>query len=221
MRTDESDQRHPGTLWVRNLEWPAPENAAPRVSATFRCVGAADIELLNQVMQLADPATIKQRLAAGKRCYVAQVEDALAAYGWVSWNEEDIGEIGLRLHLMMGEAYIWDCATAIPYRRLRLYTALLAHITEQLRAEGLCRVWIGADADNRASQNGMALAGFQPVVDLIVTRVIGLRQFWVRGRPGAPESVVDDARRALLGDRDQAWLAALKMIKSAAPRERI
>ncbi len=214
MRADEPDPRHPGTLWVRNLDWPVPENASPRVSATFRCIGPTDIERLALAMQLDDPATIKQRLAAGKRCYVAQVEDALAAYGWVSWNEEEIGEIGLRIHLMPGEAYIWDCATAPSYRRLRLYTALLTFIVEQLRAEGLCRVWIGADADNTASQNGMALAGFQPVADLVVTRVIGMRQFWVRSRPGVPEHVVDDARRALLGDRDRVWLAALSTIKS-------
>ena len=87
MHAGKSDPRHPGTLWVRNLDWPAPENRSPRVPATIRCIGPADIEPLARVMQLADPATIKQRLAAGKRCYVAQVGDALAAYGWVSWNE--------------------------------------------------------------------------------------------------------------------------------------
>ncbi len=209
-----SDPRRPGTLWVRNLDWPLPENTAPRVPAAFRCVEPAEIESLAQVMRLDDSTTIHQRLASGKRCYVAQVEGALAAYGWVSFNEEEIGEIGLHIHLMPGEAYIWDCATAPAYRRLRLYTALLVHIADQLRAEGLCRVWIGADADNVASQNGMALAGFRPVADLVVTRVIAMRQFWVRGRAGVPEPVVSDARRALLGDRDQAWLAALPLLKS-------
>ncbi len=209
MRAAEPDPRHPGTLWVRNLDWPAPQNTSPRVPATFRCLGPEAIESLTQAMRLDHPAVIQQRLASGRRCYGAQVEGSLAAYGWVSWNEEDIGEIGLRLHLMPGEAYIWDCATTPPYRRLRLYTALLVHIAEQLRAEGLCRVWIGADADNAASQNGIALAGFLPVADLVVTRMIGIRQFWVRGRAGAPETVVSDARRALLGDRDRAWLAAL------------
>jgi GNAT superfamily N-acetyltransferase len=218
MDTAESDPRQPGTLWVRNLDWPAPENITPRVPATFRCLGPEEIVSLAEAMRLERPATIGQRLAAGKRCYVAQVEGALAAYGWVSWNEEEIGEIGLRIHLMPGEAYIWDCATALSYRRLRLYTTLLIHIAEQLRAEGLCRVWIGVDVDNTASQNGIALAGFQPVADLVVTRVIGMRQFWVRSRPGVPEYVADDARHALLGDRDRAWLAALSALKSAAPR---
>ncbi len=210
----ESDPRHPGTLWVRNLDWSVPENAAPRVPAVLRCLGLEEVESLARAMRLDQPATIQQRLAAGKRCYVAVVEGTLAAYGWVSWHEEDIGEIGMRIHLMPGEAYIWDCATVPSYRRHRLYTALLVHIAGQLRAEGLCRVWIGADANNTASQNGMALAGFRPVADLVVTRVIALRRFWVRGRAGVPESVVNDARRALLGDRDRAWLAALSTIKS-------
>ncbi len=213
MRSSESDSRHPGTLWVRNLDWPVPENVAPRVPVAFRCVDPGEIESLAHIMRPADPAMIQQRFAAGKRCYVAQVADTLAAYGWVSWEEEDIGEIGLRLHLMPGEAYIWDCATLPAYRRLRLYTNLLIHISEQLRAEGLCRIWIGVDADNTASQNGIALAGFQPVADLVVTRVIAVRQFWVRGRPGVPEYVVDDARRALLGNRDRAWLAALDVVR--------
>lgn len=213
MRASESDPRQPGTLWVCNLDWPVPDDVAPRVPANFRQLCPEEIEALAYLMQPTDPAVIQQRLAAGKRCYVAQVGDALAAYGWISWHEEEIGEIGLRLHLMPGEAYIWDCATAPAYRRLRLYTALLIHIVKQLRTEGLCRVWIGADADNTASQNGMALAGFQPVADLVVTRVIGLRQFWVRGRAAAPDDVVNDARRALLGDRDQAWLAALDAVR--------
>jgi ribosomal protein S18 acetylase RimI-like enzyme len=214
MNAAEPDLQRPGTLWVRNLDWPAPENAAPRVPVDFSCLDPEAIGTFAEALRLDQPALLQQRLTAGKRCYAARVEGVLAAYGWVSWQEEDIGEIGLRLHLMPGEAYIWDCATAPSHRRLRVYTALLAHITEQLRAEGLCRVWIGADADNSASQHGMALAGFQPVADLVVTRVIGLRRFWVRGRPGVPEVVVDDARRALVGDRDRTWMAALATIKS-------
>jgi ribosomal protein S18 acetylase RimI-like enzyme len=119
---------------------------------------------------------------------------------------------------MPGEAYIWDCATAPSYRRLRLYTTLLIYIAEQLHAEGLCRVWIGVDVDNTASQNGIALAGFQPVADLVVTRVIGLRQFWVRSRPSVPEHVADDARHAY-------WAIAIEpgwpRYRRSSPRRRV
>ena len=218
MPPSEVDARGPGTLWVRNLDWPLPGNIKPRVPAIFRGIGPEEIESLAQVMRLDDPAMIEQRFAAGKRCYVAQVDGALATYGWVSFEEEEIGEIRLRIHLMPGEAYIWDCATAPPYRRLRLYTTLLLHMVDQLRAEGLCRVWIGTDGDNVASQQGIALAGFRPVADLVVARVIGIRRFWVRGRDGVPETIVSDARRSLLGDRDQAWLAALSAVQQDMAR---
>jgi GNAT superfamily N-acetyltransferase len=201
--------RRPGTLWVRNLDWPSSENVVPRVSTTFKRAGVTEIERLARIMGFDGSVAIEQRFASGKRCYVAQVENELAAYGWVSFGEEEIGEINLHIHLMPGEAYIWDCGTAPAYRRLRLYSALLVQIASQLRAEGLCRVWIGANADNIASQQGIALAGFRPVADLVVTRVLAMRLFWVRGREGVPEPVVSDARRALLGNRDRAWLAAL------------
>jgi hypothetical protein len=46
MDTAESDPRQPGTLWVRNLAWPAPENITPRVPATFRCLGPEEIASL-------------------------------------------------------------------------------------------------------------------------------------------------------------------------------
>jgi GNAT superfamily N-acetyltransferase len=214
MPTTGFDSRRPGTLWVRNLDWPLPDNIVPRVPATFRCISPDEIDSLAQVMRLDNPALIQQRFALGKRCYVAQVEGEFAAYGWVSFNEEEIGEIRLQIHLMQGEAYIWDCGTVPAYRRLRLYSALLLHIADQLRAEGLCRAWIGADGDNVASQQGMTLAGFRPVADLVVARVLAMRMFWVRGRAGVPEAVVTDARRALLGNRDQAWLAALSRVRA-------
>ena len=217
MRTSEIDSRRPGTLWVRNLDWPLPEKIAPRVEATFRRSGSDEIEALARLMGAADPATIQQRFASARRCYVAQVDRALAAYGWVSFEQEEIGELRLHIHLMPGEAYLWDCGTAPAYRRLRLYTTLLLHMVDQLRAEGLCRVWIGVDGDNVASQQGIALAGFRPVADLVVARVVAMRQFWVRGRVGVPEYVVSDARRALLGNRDRAWLTAL----SSAPPDAV
>ncbi len=209
MIPSEIDPRRPGTLWVRNLDWPLPENIAPRVPAVFRRSSPDELESLVQVMHAENPTIIRQRFASGRRCYVAQVDRELAAFGWVSFDEEEIGEMRLRIHLMPGEAYIWDCGTAAAYRRLRLYSALLVAIGDQLRAEGLCRVWIGADWDNVPSQRGIALAGFQPVADLVVTRVVAMRLVWVRGRAGVPEAVVSDARRALLGNRDQAWVAAL------------
>jgi GNAT superfamily N-acetyltransferase len=198
-----SEPRCYGTLWVQNLDWPAPDGIAPLIQSTFVRVGPEATPALARAMGLDDPLEVRQRIASSRRCYGAVVENNLAAYGWVTFDEEHIGEMGLRIRLVPGEAYIWDCATALPYRRRGLYTALLAHIVAELRAEALCRVWIGADGDNVASQRGIARAGFRPAVDLLATRAVATRPFWVRGRPGVPKQVVTDARLALIGDRSR------------------
>src|SRR5215831_11774899 len=203
-----------GTLWVLNLNEPSLDGPAPRVTATFQRAGPEVVPSLAQAMGLEDLAEVLQRFAAGKRCYIGNVEGVLATYGWVTFDEEWIGELHLRIRLAAGEAYIWDCATLPAYRGLRLYPSLLGFMVNELRAEGLQRIWIGADADNLPSQKGMVLAGFHPVVDMVLDRALALRMTWVRGRPGVPEKLVEDARRALLGERYEAWRTALSTVSS-------
>ena len=205
--TSEIGSQHLGILWVLNPGVSSLVSVTPGVAATFQRAGAEAAPSLAQAMGLDDPGVVLQRFANGKRCYAGRVEDKLVTYGWVTFDEEGIGEIGLRIRLQAGEAYIWDCATLPAYRGQRLYPALLAHMLSELQNEGLRRVWLGTDADNLPSQSGVALVGFQPVVDVIMTRVLAMRRPWVRGRPGVPEQLVMDARRALLGDRDWAWRA--------------
>jgi len=129
----------------------------------------------------------------------------------VTFDEEVIGELGLRIRLAPGEAYIWDCATLPGYRGLRLYPALLGYIIDDLRAGAIRRIWIGADADNLPSQKGIVLSGFQPIADMVLGRVLAMRKLWIRGHAGAPEQLVEDARRALLGERHAVWLTALSL----------
>ncbi len=195
----QTNPRHVGTLWLLDLGECLPMPLAARVAATFRRVGAEAALSLAQAMGLDTEAAVLSRFRAGRRCYAASVEGALAAYGWVSFKEEGIGEIGLRIHLALGEAYIWDCATLPAYRGQRLYPALLAYIIRELYNEGLHRIWIGADTGNLASQKGMALVGFRPILDVFTADTSDGGHLWVRGHPGAPESLVMDARSALLG----------------------
>jgi GNAT superfamily N-acetyltransferase len=206
--------QHLGTLWMLNLEEPALVGPVPRVEVNFQRAGPEAAPLLAHAMGLDDPAEVLQRFATGRRCYIGHVEDVLATYGWVSFDEESIGELRLRVRLAPGEAYIWDCATLPVYRGRRLYPALLGYIVNDLRAEGLRRIWIGADADNLPSQTGMVLCGFQPIADVVLDRALTMRMSWVRGRPGIPERLVEDARRALLGERHEAWVNALSLASS-------
>jgi ribosomal protein S18 acetylase RimI-like enzyme len=207
--------QHLGTLWVLDLNEPALEGPMPRKGVTFMRVGSEAAPSLARAMELDSLEEVLKRIAAGKRCYIGHVEDVIATYGWVTFDEEFIGELRLRIHLEPGEAYIWDCTTLPEYRGLRLYAALLWHIIHELRAQGLRRIWIGADADNLPSQVGIRLCGFHPIADFVLDYALALYTSWVRGHAGAPEQLVEDARRALLGGRHKAWLAALSSASKA------
>jgi RimJ/RimL family protein N-acetyltransferase len=184
-----------GTFWALDLAQPLPVAPAPRLPVTFLRLGLEDTGELARAMRCDDAAIVRQRFDAGKHCYGGKIENEIATYGWVTFDQETIGELGMTIHLAPGGAYIWDCATLPAYRGQSLYTALLASITRFLRAKGLRRAWIGADADNLPSQAGMMRAGFLPVADMLrspETPVLSLR-----GRPEAAEQLVHDIRAAL------------------------
>ena len=208
MVSGENDPRRHGTIWMLNLD-EEPCTVIPRVRADFRRLTLDLAPALASSTGLLPLTEITKRLENGRQCYTAWVDGQIVVYGWVSLEEEGIGELNLRIKLLPGEAYIWDCATLSSFREKGLYSALLAYILGELRLQGLCRAWIGADYDNLASQKGMSKAGFHHVADLAIERVLAMRQVWVMGLPGVPESIVIEARRAFLNDRDKVWTNAI------------
>ncbi len=200
----ENDPRPVGTIWMLNLDEETPA-VMPLIPATFRRVGPDHLTALSSTFLGVSSEELLKRFETGRRCYAAWVGDQVAAYGWVSLNEEHIGELGLQIKLLSGEVYIWDCATALELRKKHLYSALLSFINAELHAEGFCRAWIGADIENLPSQQGMARAGFHHVADLVVAGTLAMRKIWAQGQPDVPETIVAEARRVFLNDRDRIW----------------
>ena len=207
-----SSFRHIGTLWLLDLSEKSLPSPMPRVEVRFQRFDSEAAPLLAKAMGLDSNEEVLRRFDAGKQCYTGIVDGVIATYGWVTYDKELIGELRLHIQLSQGEAYIWDCATLPEYRGLRLYPALLWYIIEVLRSQGLKQIWIGADSDNLPSQVGMKLCGFHPIADFVLDYALAIYSFWIRGHPGAPEQLVEDARYALLGKRHKAWLAALSSI---------
>ena len=193
---------HVGIFWLFKLDELASAGAfsvAPASPVTFRRIGPDTIDQLARVMGMEDHTPIARRFERGKRCYAGFHGDEIVTYGWVTFDEETIGELGLTARMRAGESYIWDCATPPPYRGKRLYPALLAHILSVLAAEGIRRAWLGTDADNLPSQKGVALVGFQPILDVGFTRSPTGNTMWIRQRPNVSEQDALDAHRVLLG----------------------
>jgi len=218
MVSAENDPRRAGTIWALNLDEPVPA-ITPLVAVSFRRLDLDLVPALVSTMGRDASAEILQRLETGRHCYTAWVGDQLASYGWVSFDAEYIGELNLRIRLLPGEVYIWDCATIPEFRRNHLYSGLLSHVIRELRTAGFCRAWIGADMDNKPSQQGIARAGFQHVGDLIVARVLAMRQVWVQGQPDMPDQIVAEARRAFLNDRDKIWKTAASSAGAVLQRD--
>jgi hypothetical protein len=212
--------RRPVRLWALDLgATPAPVDE-PGIFATYARLGNEDVPEIAKAMDLPDLAEVLQRFAAGRRCYVARVGLAIAAYGWVTFDQEWIGEMRSRISLLPGEAYIWNCETLVEYRRQRLFSRLLAHIVNDLRSEGWSRAWIGAVCDDVISPRGIAAAGFEPVADLQVAWALGVQLTWVRGVPPARESFVDSVRQSTLKHRSRAWMFARASGKTLELEER-
>lgn len=215
MVSAENDPRRAGTIWMLNLDEATPI-VTPRVHAEFRRVTPDLMPALSAISGRDASAEFRQRFEMGRHCYGAWAEGQPVAFGWVSYSDEQIGELNLRIKLLPGEVYIWDCTTAPDFRRNGLYSALLSYIIGELRTQQICRAWIGADLDNVASQKGIARAGFHHVANLVIERVVAMRQVWVTGLPDVSESIVAEVRRAFLNDRDKVWLNISSLTIQAA-----
>lgn len=202
------DPRKTGTIWVLNLDEPSTL-ITPSLPVSFRPVRLESAAILATAMGSTDPSAILKRFEEGRECYAAWVGEVIAAFGWVSFDEEFVSEFNLRIRLLQGEAYIWNCVTLPAFEGQRLYSGLLVYILSQLREREVCRAWICTDQINLPSQRGIARAGFQHVADLILSRVLAMRFVYVQGQPEVSESLISDSRRVFLDNRDNVWLSAL------------
>ena len=188
-----------GILWMLRLDKALPEGLEPRTPATFSRAAPEIADELAQVMGFDDCASVLHRFRMGKQCYVARIDGKLVTYGWITFDKESIGELGLSLRLQQGEAYIWDCATLPEYRGQRLYPALLAHMLVELQKAGIQRIWIGTDADNLPSQSGVTRVGCRPIAEVFLAQD---GRFSTRGCTGVPREDVMDAHYTMFGNRD-------------------
>ena len=90
----------------------------------------------------------------------------VAAYIWLARAGHNTLEIpfglGLRALLRPGEAYVWDCFTAEPYRNRGCYRELIRYGQQRSAEAGDSRVFIQCGRDNAPSRRGIERCGFRP-----------------------------------------------------------
>ena len=121
-----------------------------------------------------DPATIKkymyispedsrQRMAIGHHAYLARVDNQPVAYGWSATDQAAFGSPSITFHLPPANRYLYHFVTLLPWRGKGLYPRLLQAI---IRHEQATRFWIIHRQVNKASQRGIAKAGFQLIATI-------------------------------------------------------
>jgi ribosomal protein S18 acetylase RimI-like enzyme len=64
---------------------------------------------------------MQRRLDDGHRAYVAYLNDAPAAFGWVATCSAELGELRSTFAIPHGERYLWNFVTLASFRGLGIY----------------------------------------------------------------------------------------------------
>ena len=128
-------------------------------------VSRADDLALLATLQRRERAALEARRAAGHHAYLAWVDDAPAAWGWVATRTADVGEVGATVRLPGGERYLWNFVTVATHRGRGVYPRLLDAI---VRAESVeaAQCWVAYAPENHASGAGIRKAGFTTLAAL-------------------------------------------------------
>ena len=103
------------------------------------------------------------RIARGERVVIATIDGAIAGYGWACTDMVRSYEPPLVIPLPHSAAYIWDCATLLPFRGRGVFSGVLRHLLLALHLTGIRRVWAMAASANVPSMRAFASAGFRQV----------------------------------------------------------
>jgi GNAT superfamily N-acetyltransferase len=189
-----------GMLWSADLTKLNGSPVEAEIPAELSQLGVDMLPRLLAAVEQMDPIApeaLARRFDLGCRCFAAQVDGTIAAYGWVTCGPEFVGEFERRLQVRKGEAYIWDCATLPGYRRQRLFSALLAHIILRLHSEGWQRLWIiGLNAALEIN-SGVAEVGLEPILRLTYLRLFERRVMMLSPVQSATLRQLASARRLL------------------------
>ncbi len=108
---------------------------------------------------------MRERFDAGHRVYVAYMDGAPAAWGWVATRTAVIGELDAAFSIPNGERYLWNFVTLPSHRGLGIYPRLLQAIVHAESSEAE-RFWIAYAPENHASGAGITKAGFSMLAEM-------------------------------------------------------
>jgi len=166
---------------------PAVDVEAAQIEAT----DDDDLEVLVNFGKYGGPKELLlQRLADGRRCYVAKSGGRIVSCNWVYEGEFDSAALARRLKLADDELYYTDVFTSPEFRGKGFMPYLMAQSVSDIKARNqhkTCALTFIVP-DNKASLRGAAKAGFKRVGRVGWFEILGVRVHYLLGRNVLPET---------------------------------
>lgn len=108
-------------------------------------------------------------LSEGFICFgfVDNKTNEIASYLWIAYSNKSEMSVScsksLKMKLTFGNAYIFDCRTAVEHQRKGLYCCGLLNSIQFCKSNNIHNIYIQCKSDNIASMNGIRSAGFHDI----------------------------------------------------------
>jgi hypothetical protein len=143
---------------------PAPPGPPPPTAGCeIRELAEADVAAYLDLRPRADAATLRRRLAAGERCFVARRNGRIEHATWVAVDVARIEYLGRTLPLAAGDAYAGEAFTRPSARGDALSVAVADAMAARLGGEGLRRLLGVVMPENRAGVVSSWRWGYRPI----------------------------------------------------------
>ena len=149
-------------LIERPLDQPI-QPVSPRVPVAISLLAENQVDEYCSFRPEADPAEMRQRLEAGRRCFVARHEGQIVHACWTMGGEAWIGYLDRRIRLAPGEVYICESFTDPEFRGQNIAPARVAWMAQYYKDAGYQRLVAIIMPENRAAFRPPEKVGFRPI----------------------------------------------------------
>jgi ribosomal protein S18 acetylase RimI-like enzyme len=166
------------TYFKRSLDEPIPEKS-PKLEVEIRQATISDLPKLKEIVDEEKYDRFKRRFQKGKICFIAIYKEKVAAFAWISIDNEFEPNLQVEIKLEEKEAYLFDAYVVPEYRNHRLYPALGDTSLRYLRSQGYKNVLFFVGNSNKYSLKSVRSSGFKPNRALTCCSIFGLHcSYW-------------------------------------------
>lgn len=151
------------------------QDVEPKIKVVIREAQGAGLDKFRNTTEEKKIKIFGERFNKGEICFIAEDQDKIAYYGWISFNDEYEDNCHIKVKLNKKEAYWFDCWTVPEYRKMGLHTAVTTKALTYLKNKGYKRVLSFVTVKNVPSLKAFGRVGFKGKKVVTFIKLFGLK----------------------------------------------